>query len=193
MGSFFCRLFLCEYPGELNGAIVMGTGQQSVATVRAGKVLARAIAARKGYRHRSQTVNAIALGSYNKKWEPSQTHCDWLTKDEEVVKAYANEPRNQFMFTLNGYYNLFDCIEQIIKPSNLAKMDKDTPVLIVSGEDDPVGEFGKGPRAVHEAFTNIGIKDLKLKLYPNDRHEILNELDKLDVYNDLYNWIIERI
>ena len=189
MGSFLARLFLIEYGNELDGAIIMGTGQQSKGTLVAGKALTKLIGLFKGEKYRSSFINNMALGSYNKKFEPSTTHCDWLTKDEKIVNWYYNEPRCQFVFTLNGYYNLFSLIEQIIDEKNLEKMPKDLPVLIVSGEDDPVGNFGKDPKAVYEAFKSIGMKNLDLKLYPNDRHEILNEIDKDLVYDDIYNWL----
>ncbi len=189
MGSFLARLFLIEYGNELDGAIIMGTGQQSKGTLVAGKALTKLISLFKGEKYRSSFINNMALGSYNKKFEPSKTHCDWLTKDEKIVNWYYNEPRCQFVFTLNGYYNLFSMIEQIINEKNLEKMPKDLPVLIVSGEDDPVGNFGKDPKAVYEAFKSIGMKNLDLKLYPNDRHEILNEIDKALVYEDIYNWL----
>lgn len=193
MGSFFARLYLIKFGQELNGCIVMGTGQQSPATIQAGKVLCKMIAANKGWHHRSKTVNATAIGSYNKKWEPSQTHCDWLTKDNSIVEAYSKEPRNQFVFTLNGFYNLFSCIGEIIKKENLVKMPKQVPVLITSGADDPVGEFSKAPKIVYQVFKDVGMQDVEIKLYDNDRHEILNETDNEVVYQDLYNWINKKI
>ena len=189
MGSFLCRLYLIEYGNELDGAIVMGTGQQDKGTLGVAKGLTKMIAAFKGWRHRSPLINSLALGSYNKRWEPSETHCDWLTKDEKIVNWYAHEPRCQFLFTTNGYYNLFSLIGEIIDKDNIAKMPKDLPVLITSGEDDPVGNFGKDPKTVASLFREAGMKDVELKLYPKDRHEILNETDKETVYEDICRWL----
>lgn len=191
MGSFLARLFIIEYGDKLDGAIIMGTGQQNNATLIAGKCLIKIISLFKGERYRSRFINNMALGSYNKKFEPSKTHCDWLTKDSDVVDWYYHEPRCHFIFTLNGYYNLFSLIQQIIKKKNLLKMPKELPILIVSGEDDPVGNFGKDPLSVYELFKESGMKNVECKLYPTDRHEILNELDKSDVYNDLSNWLLK--
>lgn len=189
MGSFFARYYLCKYGNELDAAIVMGTGQQAAATLSAGKLTCKTLALFKGWKYRSSLVNGMALGSYNKKWEPSNTHCDWLTKDNAIVEKYVKEPKNTFMFTLNGYFNLFSLMSEIIKNDNLSKMPKELPVLLVSGEDDPVGNFGKAPKEVGEVYKATGMKDVSVKLYPNDRHEILNEIDKADVYNDIYNWL----
>ena len=193
MGSFFCRLYITRYASELNGAIIMGTGNQAPATLKAGKLLCRMIATNKGWKHRSKTVNATAIGSYNKKWEPSLTHLDWLTKDMDSVIKYANEPKNQFVFTLNGYYNLFGCIEEVINIDNIKKMPKELPILIVSGEDDPVGNFSKDPKDLTETFKKVDMQDVSLKLYPNDRHEILNETDRLNVYKDIYDWMESKL
>lgn len=193
MGSFFARYYIQIHGNELDGAIIMGTGEQSAATLVAGKQMCRAIARFKGWHYRSKTVNGMALGSYNKKWEPSNTHLDWLTKDEEIVSKYKNEPRNSFLFTLNGYLNLFSVIGEVIKKYNIEKVPKDLPILVTSGEDDPVGDFSKSPKLVYETFVKAGIQDVEIKLYPKDRHEILNELDKIDVYSNIYHWLESKI
>lgn len=193
MGSFFARYYLCKYGNELDGAIIMGTGQQNALTLTAGIQTCRTFARFKGWHYRSLVVNNMALGSYNKKWEPSKTHCEWLTKDNSIVEWYSKEPRCQFVFTLNGYINLFSLMNEIIQKTNLNKMPKELPVLLVSGNDDPVGNFGKAPKLVYDSFVEVGMKNVDLKLYPNDRHEILNETDKLDVYQDLYHWLESKI
>ena len=189
MGSFFCRLYLIKHGEELDGAIVMGTGQQEKGMLGAAKFLTKTVATFKGWKHRSRFINSLALGSYNKKWEPSETHCDWLTRNDEIVNWYVHEPRCTFIFTTNGYYNLFSTIGEIIDKDNVAKMPKELPVLITSGAEDPVGNFGKDPKAVADMFKEAGMKDVTLKLYENDRHEILNELDKDTVYDDIYKWL----
>ena len=79
------------------------------------------------------------------------------------------------------------------RQENLDKIPKDLPVLVISGGNDPVGEFGKGPRMVAEAYKKTGLTDVTLKLYPEDRHEILNELDKETVDHDLLKWMEERM
>lgn len=193
MGSFFCRLYISKYGDELDGAIVMGTGNQTKGTLAVAKTLTKMIGSSKGWHYRSSFLKALAMGSYNKKWEPSLTHCDWLTKDKAIVDWYSKEPRCQFNFTVNGYYNLFSVIESNIDSNNINSIPKDLPILITSGEEDPVGNFGKDPNAVYNTYKSVGIKDVELKLYRGDRHEILNELDKQDVYNDIYNWMNKKI
>ena len=131
----------------------------------------------------------MALGSCNKKWEPSTTRNDWLTKDEKIVEWYSNEPKCSFMFTVNGYYNVFSVLDDVCDESNIDKVEKDLPIIFLAGNDDPVGNYGKGVTKTFETFKSKGIKDVSIKLYPTDRHEILNELDKEQVYEDVYNFI----
>ena len=189
MGSFLCRYYLFTYGFELDGAIVMGTGQQAKAALSVAKTLTKSVAATKGWHYRSTMLNALATGSYNKKWEPSVSHVDWLTKDEKIVAKYFNEPKCGFTFTTDGFYNLFSLLDEIVDKENINRMPKDLPILITSGTDDPVGNFSKDPIAVEKIFKEIGVMDVSLKLYESDRHEILNETDKKTVYKNIYNWL----
>ena len=189
MGSFLARQYLCLYGKELDGAIIMGTGYHSHFEAKLGMQLTKMIAAVKGWGYRSRFVNALAFGSYNRKFRPGRTDKDWLTKDEKIVDDYINDERCQFLFTLNGYYHLFFSLAKLSNKDYIQKMTKNLPVLFVSGEDDPVGDFGKGVKKVADMFKESGMKQVSCKLYPNDRHEILNELDRKKIYQDLYEWI----
>ena len=193
MGSFYARRYLFTYGEELDGAIIMGTAWQEKITVKTGKLLCKLIGLFKGSKYRSKFINNMALGPYNKKWEPSITHNDWLTKDEKIVEWYSNEPKCSFIFTLNGFYNLFSVLDDVCDKNNIAKVRKDLPVLFMAGQDDPVGNFGKGVKKTYDTFKEVGIKDVSIKLYPNDRHEILNETDKDIIYEDLYSFINKHI
>ena len=189
MGSFYARQYLGEYGNELKGAIIMGTGFEPLFKVKSGMALCKMIAAFRGWRHRSDLVNDIAFGSYGRKFEPLRTRADWLSKDEAIVDWYVDEPRCSFKFTLNGYYEMFKGIARLHDKELLAKVPKDLPILLVSGQDDPVGSFGKEVEAAAKSLRDAGVKNVEMKLYPNDRHEILNETDKEVVYVDLYRWL----
>ena len=190
MGSFLLRQYLTVHGEGLSGAVVMGTGKQPAIVLGAGKLLCRLIALFKGWRHRSRLLFNMALGSYNKKFEPARTPNDWLSKNEESVDAYCADPWCTFRFTLNAYFFMFKGIG--IAQKDAGKVPKDVPMLIVSGAEDPVGGSGKGVTEVYESYKKLGIRDIALKLYPGDRHEILNELDRVTVYADLYAWLEER-
>ncbi len=189
MGSFFARRYISEFGKELSGAIIMGTGCQPRILVKSGKLLTRLISLFKDDHHRSPFIENIAFGAYNKKFEPKRTDKDWLTKDEAIVDKYIAEKRCSFSFTLNGYYGMFNCIDSLYNKKNLEKMPKNLPVLFVSGSDDPVGDFEKGVRRACSHFEKVGMENIKLKFYKNDRHEILNETDRVSIYEDLYSWL----
>jgi alpha-beta hydrolase superfamily lysophospholipase len=193
MGSFYARQYLALYGNELKGAIIMGTGHEPAFKVKGGMMICKMIALFKGWRHRSQFVNNMAFGAYNKRFEPARTRSDWLSKDEKLVDWYVSEPRCSFMFTLNGYYNMFEGISKLHDKKLLDRIPKDLPLFFVSGEDDPVGSFGVEVKAAAQSLKDAGVRNIDLKLYPNDRHEILNETDKEVVYVDLYNWIEEHM
>lgn len=193
MGSFFIRNYLITYGKGIQGAIIMGTGDQPLNLVRAGKKLTEVLAKFKGWRYRSKFVDNLAFGGYNKKFSPGRTGKEWLTRDEQAVDAYVADARCSFRFTLNAYHALFQTLETISQKEELEKMPKDLPVLFVAGEDDPVGDFGKGVERVRKQFKEVGMKELTWIFYPGYRHEILNETGKEKVYKDLEAWLMIQI
>ena len=171
----------------------MGTGCQPRMLVRAGKLLTSLVAAVKGWHHRSKLVTSVAFGSYNKRFEPVRTPKDWLTRDEAIVDAYIADERSSFIFTLNAYHAMFTGIDRLYDKKLLSRMPKDLPVFFVAGEEDPVGDFGKGVHRAAQMCQDAGLTKVDLKLYPGDRHEILNELDRQNVYGDLAQWLESNI
>lgn len=193
MGSFLAREFIEKYGNGLAGAVIMGTAYQPAATLDLAIGLTAVFQQARGGHYRSETINNMALGSYNASFEPGRTKFDWLTRDEAMVDAYIANPLNQFVFTINGYYNLFRGLRYAERQVNLDKIPKSLPILVISGGRDPVGDFGKGPKLVAESFQKTGIWDVTLKLYPEDRHELLNELDREQVDQDLLRWFEARL
>ena len=193
MGSFLLRQYLCLRGGEIDGAVIMGTGTKPVPLLKLGRVLCRGLAAIFGWHHRSLLIDRMAFGGYNKHFKPARTTADWLTKDEAIVDRYLADERCTFRFTLNGYYNLFYSMETASRKSSLRRMPRDLPVLFVAGSEDPVGGFGIGVKLVENRFRKAGMERVTRKLYDTDRHEILNETDRGAVYEDLYNWLSEEI
>lgn len=189
MGSFLARQYLCQYGTYLDGAIICGTAWHSGLEARAGMLLCRLIARGKGWRYRSRLVNRLAIGSFNRKFHPARTPMDWLSRDEEAVDRYRSDPRTQFVFTVNAYEQMFAGLKYLSDSKNLARMPKDLPVLFAAGEEDPVGNFGLGVKKTAVAFRAAGMKNVACRLYPNDRHEILNERNRREVYQDMLGWM----
>ncbi|EOT24568.1 hypothetical protein C805_02780 [Eubacterium sp. 14-2] len=193
MGSFLLRKYLAKYGSGLQGAVIMGTGNHSTGTAVAGKEVCRLLALFRGWHYCSKLVDKMAFSTYNRRFQEENQANAWLTKDREIVKAYNQEPRCTFRFTLNGYYNLFDTLHFISRPANINAIPRNLPLFLVAGEEDPVGNYGAGVKAVYERYKEAGITDITCRLYPTDRHEILNEVDREQVYADIYAWIQARM
>ena len=193
MGSFYARQYLCEYGGELQGAILMGTGWQPRAAARAGRTLCHLLAAFHGWRYRSKLVDSMAFGSYNRSFRPARTSKDWLNRDEKEVDRYLSEERCSFRFTLNGYDSLFTALERLCDKELLARAPKDLPVLFLSGDDDPVGDRGRGVQKAAQSLRDAGMRRVEVKLYPGARHELLVELNRQEVFADIGGFIQNHI
>ena len=195
MGSFMLRKYLASHNENLRGAIIMGTGFIPENMTSLALKLTAVVAKLRGSRHRSKLIQSLAFGADYKGFDMTGEHPEnsWLTKDVDIVKAYYNEPRCTFMFTVNGYKGLFEAVNFSCNPENAAKIPKKLPLFIVSGEQDPVGGLGKGVKDVYDMYKETGMHDLTYKLYENDRHEILNETDKQVVFEDLLAWMNVRI
>ena len=193
MGSFLLRQYLTMFSKGLAGAVIMGTGHQPRMILSAGQMVCKLTALFKGWKYRSQLVNNLSFGSYNKKFEPAETSKDWITSYKPIRDKYVSDPLTSFTFTVGGYYQMFEGMKVLDTKGSVDKIRKDLPVFFVAGADDPVGEFGKTVQLVFEKYKNAGIQDVSIKLYEGDRHEILNETDREQVYEDLYHWFVNRI
>ncbi len=187
MGSFAARYYTELYGNEISGAIYCGTsGENPAAGIAVG--LASFVAKRRGSRYRSEFINRLAFGSYNKKCDSPRTAFDWLTKEEEIVDRYLQDPWCGFLFTAAGYRDLFSLLKHVSAPKWYQKVPYPLPILLISGEMDPVGDYGKGVRQVYRDLKKTGHGDVTLKLYPGDRHEILNETDRKAVFAFIGEW-----
>lgn len=195
MGSFMLRKYLAFHSEKLRGAIIMGTGFIPEALTNVAMKLTTFVAKLRGSKYRSKLIQSLAFGADYKGFDMTGEHPEnsWLTKDVEIVKAYYNEPRCTYMFTVNGYKGLFEAVDFSCNPKNAARIPKKLPLFIVSGEQDPVGGLGKGVKQVYDMYQKCGALDVTYKLYENDRHEILNETDKQVVFEDILAWMNVRI
>lgn len=189
MGSFLARTYLIRYPGTVDGAILVGTGQMSPAVLAAGSTLARAECRRLGETQISPLVERLAFGPYNKPFSPARTPYDWLSLDPSNVDAYLADPLCGSIPTVGLFRELLNGLRLIRDPRALRNMNLATPVLFLSGAMDPVGGCGRGVQAAFRSFRRAGVRDVSLRLYPQLRHEILNEACREDVYQDLCQWL----
>lgn len=195
MGSYLLRMYIAFHGRGLAGAVVMGTGYVNPKAASFGMKLSTAIALVKGWHHRSPVVQDLAMGagSYRKfSLDGSDPANSWLSRNEENVKAYYSDPLCGFPFTLNGFYGLFQTVHFVCAQKNVNKVPAKLPVLFVSGQNDPVGDLGKGVERSFRMFRDAGVADVTMKLYPDDRHELLNETDRDRVFEDILGWMGAR-
>ena len=193
MGSFLTRTYLIRYPGSVSGAIVMGTGQMRPALIAAGRLVAGAEMRKVGREGFSPLVDKLAFGAYNKPFAPNRTAFDWLSADTENVDRYVADPLCGGKASVGLFDDMLSGIAFIERPGNLRRMDPHTPVLFISGWEDPVGDRGQGVIAACESFRQAGVQDLELQLYPHMRHEILHETDCRQVFDFLLAWLGKHI
>ena len=193
MGSFILRNYLFRYGSGVDGAIIVGTGMQAKSTV----IMARAVTAIQkvfcGPKHVGKFVDKASFGSYNDRFEPTRTSVDWLSRETANVDRYLADPMCGFTFTLNGFATLFKLIHNCYDREKVESMPKQLPVMLIAGADDPVGNYGKSVEMVYQSYLDAGMQNVQMKLYENDRHELLNESDRVSVYEDIYRWILQRM
>ena len=187
MGSFIARLYALDYRDSIDGLIIHGTAGPNPAT-GAGKLLVKILRAIKGERHRSKFVCSLADGGYNKGFDPAEGDGAWLTRDPSMVADRVGNPKNDFIFTLAGYEDLFNFLGNCNSSSWFRQFPKDLPTLVISGKEDPVGGFGKGVQYVYDNLAKNGA-NVELKFFEGARHELFNETNRDEVFSYLVAWL----
>ena len=187
MGSFIARLYAVKYGESLDGLIIHGTAGPNP-MLAPGRLIVKLLRAIKGERYRSKFVCSLADGGYNKGFDPAEGDGAWLTRDPKMVADRIGNPKNDFIFTLAGYEDLFAMLAGCNSKKWFTSFPKELRTLVVSGESDPVGDFGKGVRCVYDNLKKNGAK-VELKLYPEARHELFNETNREEVFADLTEWL----
>jgi alpha-beta hydrolase superfamily lysophospholipase len=191
MGSLIARLYACSYYRDIDGIVILGTANNRAAGL--GRRLARLVARRYGPAHRSEFLTKLAFGKYNKKvnkYDPAGPN--WLSRDDAAVTAHVIDPLCNFTFTASAYADLFSMLERVSSPRFAQEYPKSLPTLIAAGDMDPVGSYGRAPRALAARLSAAGTKDVTLKLYTGARHELFNETCRKEFFGDLIAWLSER-
>ncbi len=189
MGSLLSRSFIMRYGDKLSGVVLLGTNGDPGLLKYIGILVSKLEMKMKGKKARSTLLDNLSFGKYNKAFTPNRTKFDWLSKDISNVDKYVDDPYCGGIFTAGFFYDLVTGVNSIGKLTNIKNIPKDLPVLFLSGEDDPVGNMTKGVLEVYDLFKKAGIKDVDYKFYPGVRHEILNDINKKEVYRDIIEWL----
>lgn len=191
MGSFIVRNVVATYPHDYQGAIFMGTSgkREELKLVIQGVHYLNQVAGHKI----NHLLDALTFGGYYLLYPDKESRNNWLSSDRYEVASYDESPKMGFTFTNNGFFTLFALLLSCNSNKWYHALNQDLPYLIVSGEDDPIGQFGKGPVAVSKKMKKHGCQQVECILYPQMRHEILNEQNRQVVYQDIHRWMMHTL
>ena len=194
MGSFMARTILCKYPDSgISAAVICGTGWQPAALLPPVTRFIETVCRKDGEDKPSAFLENLVFGSYNKRVEHPRTAYDWLSRDAKIVDAYIAHPMCGFTPTAGLLREMMKGLTYIEKPAHLEAMKKDLPVFFVAGGDDPVGSYGKGVKHTVSEFKKAGMTDVSCRIYPLCRHEILNEINRQEIFEDIGGWILKKV
>jgi alpha-beta hydrolase superfamily lysophospholipase len=189
MGSFLAQRYIQRWGGELKGVVLSGSTGLPIIPPQAMPLLEQAAAGEK--RDQFPTGGGL-MDALNDPFQPAKTPFDWLSRDEAEVQKYVDDPMCGFAFSNGMTLEMARGINEMLVPQNQELVPKDLPVLLASGEMDPVGAYN-GVRALEQRYKELGIKDVQAILYPQARHEILNEINHDEVQRDVTKWLDEHV
>lgn len=189
LGSLLTRQYLIDYPGQVAGAVLSGTGHVATLAAGAGTLALSGLARIRG----ANTVSPLLqkpFGSYNRRFAPTRTDADWLSRDAAMVDANLADPLCGFPATIGLSRDLLRGALGIGNRRNLRRMDPSTPLLLISGDEDPIGGRGAdGVRRVASNFVRAGSREISVRIYPGGRHEMLAEINRAEVFADILAWL----
>jgi len=201
-GSFIVQSYIENYEGRpsaygsspvfLSGCILSGTRGPDGIKVSIGARLISLLSMIFNERKGSSLAKALVDGPNNKAFKPNRTEFDWLSRDEKEVDSYASDPLCGFLCSLGFYRDLTQALDRIHKPEEMGKIRKELPIYVFSGSADPVGDMGVSPAALVVAYRHLGIINLETVLYPDARHETLNETNREEVTGSLISWLLRN-
>jgi alpha-beta hydrolase superfamily lysophospholipase len=189
MGSYLVRCYVIENSRDLAGIVLSATGGDPGWLGKVGPLVARTEARLRGRRHVSTLLQGLLNGPYNGAFKPNRTDFDWLSRDDAEVDKYVADELCGRTATSSFFVDLATGVAQSNDRRQVARVRRDLPVLIVSGERDPSGHNGAGPLAVSEQYSSVGVADVTCTLYPGARHEIFNETNRDEVTTDVVAWL----
>ena len=193
LGSFLLREYLTKYPGEgeLAGAIIMGTGHQPGWLLSAMMWIVKGQIQKVGFDQTTDLVRQLSFGAYNRKFKPNRTTADWLCADEAELDKYLADPLVRRDISAGLFWELLGSMKRTGGACEYDGWDTSLPVLLISGQDDPVGNGGKGAQAIYQRMKKSGMEDVTLKLFPGARHDLLHEAQHgaQDAWNLIAGWI----
>jgi alpha-beta hydrolase superfamily lysophospholipase len=193
MGSLLSREYATKYGGDLEALILSGTANFMKGLGSFGLLSAQFLGKLNGKHRSNEFLKNLFFTQFNKKFKPNRTKVDWISSDENQVDLFEADPLRIEDFSLSIFLDLLKGSKKVNQVSTFKNTPKELPLFIFSGDKDPVGEMGKGVKKVKNKYQKAGINDITLKLYKDGRHEMLNEVNKNEVEQDVINWLNEKI
>ncbi|MFL8326126.1 alpha/beta hydrolase [Clostridioides difficile] len=192
MGSFASQRYIMDYSNNLSGLILCGSnGKQGIILNLAHLIINREIK-KYGRRSKSNKINNLIFGGEIIR-RNEKTKFDWLSRDKEQVEKYINDPFCGVVCSCGFFYDLVQGLKEIEDKENLKKVPLDILIYIISGDKDPIGKNGKGVLRLRDRYIKLGVKDVTCKLYKDGRHELLNEINREEVFEDIICWLNNKI
>ena len=189
MGSFVSRRAVQKEGKIYDGLILSGSGYDPGLVRKLGVVLSSSLAKMMGHQAKSKLLDKLTFGNFNSKFKPAKTNFDWLSRDYEQVKKYVEDPHCGFICSTSFFREMLKGIGVVHLEAEVKKTPSNLPIYIFSGDEDPVGDMGKGVGKVHQLYQKSGVQNVTLKLYPKGRHEMLHEINREEVFQDIGDWI----
>jgi alpha-beta hydrolase superfamily lysophospholipase len=191
MGSFLTQRLMQRFPGSADRYILCGTNGGQGALMKMGYWIAKRQVKESNRDLPNPKLSNLGLGGYSKAVKNARTDLDWLSYDEDNVNRYIADPYCGHEDTGGFWLEFLKGMSRLWDKSEMKKIAKDRPVLIIAGQEDPVGQNGKGPKWLADTYRSLGVQNVTLKLYPHMRHEIHNEKGHLEVYEDILGFILK--
>ena len=187
MGSFIVQDYIQRYTEHVNKVILSGTNGPNKLMISIGYFLSRLLVNKKNGKKPSKFLRNLMLGPYTSAIKNHKTKTDWLSVNEDNVRRYNEDPKCGFLYESKGsfYREFLKGLNRLHKTKFMRKIRQDMSILLIAGEGDPVGNMSKGPLKLAKLYKSLGIKDVQTIIYPNMRHEVLNEIDKQKVFEDV--------
>jgi len=192
-GSFIGQEYITKYGNQINGLILSGSAAQTGAEFRFAKILASFQVKLFGEEREAKFLDKLGFGSYNKRIANPSTGFDWLSCDTAEVKKYIDDKYCGFICSTGFYYYFTDGLLNLYKKEKMDKIPKTLPIYIIAGQQDPVGQYGQRVKKLYDIYKAIGVSDVEIKLYQGSRHEILNEVNRDEVTEDILKWINDHL
>lgn len=186
MGSFIAQEYIKCFSDSIDGVILSGSSKAGLLH-KSGNLLANVLFACGDNHKKNNFLNKLSFGSFNKSFKPNRSNFDWLSSDNQQVDKYIEDPLCGFVCTTGFFKGFFKGLSKLNK--KIDNIDKNLPIYIMSGSKDPVGSFGKGVINLYNMYVKNDMTNVNIKLYENGRHEMLNEVNQMEVYMDIMSWI----